>query len=144
MIAKNTSNSPGNRDFTIALNIQDGSDVPNKLRKFLGPQTQSLQRGADIERHILHERLQGFLKVRQMLSVIHRAIARDDDGQHTIRVCRSDGFEDQGLVDCAAHGHDVGAGSEDEVVDVGDAERGGRVAGEEIVEGEVTHGDGHN
>lgn len=103
-----------------------------------------MQRGADIERYVLHQCLQGFLKVRQMLPVIHGAIARDDDGEHAILVCRSDGLEDEGLVDGAAHGHDVGAGSEDEVVDVGDAERGGRGAGEEIVEGEVTHADGHD
>ena len=79
-----------------------------------------------------------------MLSLINRAVAGDDDGEHTILVFGSDGTEDKRLVDGAAHGHDVGTGSEDEVVDMGDAQRGGRGAGEEIVEGEVTHGDSHD
>ena len=79
-----------------------------------------------------------------MLSLVHRAVAGNDDGQHAVRVFRPDGVEDERLVDGAAHGHDIGTRREHEVVDVGDAEVGGRVAGEEIVKGEVTHGEGHD
>ena len=96
---------------------------------------------------MLRQTLQRGLKVRQMLAVVDGCVADDVDGDDTIFVHDGNGLDDEGLVDCAAHGDGVVSGAEDEVGDggVADGDRRGEGGGGQVVcKGDVAHVEGED